>query len=268
MLAIQAQTSFAHGDLHERILLISEEIESAPDNSTLYFERGKLYFYHEQYLLSVDDLDKAGELGYNDFLHDLFYAKAYQKLNNNTKAIFYTDKILSYDSKNVNAIKIKAEVLFKQKEFETSALFFQQLINKSKRTLPENYTQAAKAYHNCTGKKMRMQCYVVLDKGINTLGELPTLLKEKIRYYKKDKLFPEALLVQKEIIKNSQRKETAYFEAALLAIAMKDSAVAKQYLKQSENALFALPKRIQLNKSMQSLLASISKQKNLLTNKH
>ena len=49
-------SSFAHGDLDERILEVTEEIKASQDSAYLYFKRGKLYFQHEEYEKSIADL--------------------------------------------------------------------------------------------------------------------------------------------------------------------------------------------------------------------
>ena len=45
----------AHGDLHKRILNVTEEIQKNPDSANLYFKRGKLYYQHNNYINSLKD---------------------------------------------------------------------------------------------------------------------------------------------------------------------------------------------------------------------
>jgi len=259
---------FGHGDLHERILIITEKINASPDSASLYFERAKLYFYHEQFSLSLSDLDETGKLGFEDPLRDLFYAKANQKLNKHETTLVYTDKILAYDSLNVNAIKIKAEVLFAQEQFLDSALAYEKLINTSRRTLPENYLNASKAWRNSDSQKEQKNAIHIIDRGISELGSLPVFLKRQKEYYLEDKNYEEALRIQEIIISASRRKETAFLKAAEIAILKKDFERANDYLSKSEEAFKKLPRRIQGNKAMKILKTSIQNNKILLTNKH
>jgi len=260
--------NFGHGDLHERILLLSEKIVSNPDSASLYFERAKLYFYHKEFSLSIDDLNSSGKLGYEDPLKDLFYAKANQKLNNYNKTLKYTSKILAEDTANVNAIKIQAEVFFDQENYLQSANAYDNLINSSRRTLPENYLNASDAWRLCSSKIDQKKAIDILDRGMEELGELPVFLTRKKEYFIQDNQMQKALDVQKTIIHSSQRKEKKYLEAAEIAMMMGNTEQANVYLKEAENAFNKLPPRLKSNKAMKELFASIQNTKILLSNKH
>jgi len=250
-------SSYAHGDLHERIVKMSEQIELHQDSASLYFERAKLYFYHEQFDLSITDLDSADQLGLDDPLKDLFYAKANQSLKNYTQTLQFTDKIIQADPINVNAIKIKAEVLFEQGNFLESAHAYERLLKTARRTLPENFLNAAKSWRQCSTPKDKDNAIDVLNRGMEELGTLPMFLKKKKDYYLEDKQYNKAYAVQIRIIENVQRKETALFQAAEIAMLKEDYVLAQSYIEKSEQAFYALPKRIQVNKAMQSLKTSI-----------
>lgn len=262
------QTSFGHGDLHERILLVSQEIKTHPDSASLYFKRAKLYFHHNEFDLSILDLDQAAHLGFHDPLIDLFYAKANQKLQKHDSALFYTNKILRNDTSNVNAIKIQAQVLFAQKDFTKSGIAYENLINKSRRTLPENYLNASMAWRNSSDEEEKINAYSIIDRGMNELGNLPVFFQRKKEFYLEDNLFEDALLIQDQIIELSVRKEIAFMEAAEIAIKMKNFSLANIYLKKSELALNKLPKRLKETTAMKMLKKAIEKNKLQLSTKN
>lgn len=45
-----------HGDVHESIVMISQEIEAKPGDATLRFERASLYAQHEEFAKALEDL--------------------------------------------------------------------------------------------------------------------------------------------------------------------------------------------------------------------
>ncbi len=258
-----SQVLFAHGDLHERILLLTSEINAKPNDANLYFERAKLYFYHNEFNLSILDLDTSDKLGLKDPLTHLFYAKAHQKLNNHKVALAYAEQILAHDSKNVNALKIKAQVQHSLEKYAESAESYALLINTTKRALPENYLDGAKSWIDANNTT---KAILLIDQGIHDLGELPAFLRKKKEYLVENEMYKDAFLVQKLIIANAQRKERAHYEAAEIALLLKDFDLAAKHLNKSEKAFHALPIRIQNNKAMRELAASIKNTKTKLSN--
>ena len=112
----------AHGDLHERILKISEEIKVNPDSAILYFKRGKLFYQHNNFKNSLKDLNKSADLGYFNLEQDFLFAKNYYKLKKYRSSLHFTAKILKVQPNNVNAYKLVGKVYFKRSS--TSAFYF------------------------------------------------------------------------------------------------------------------------------------------------
>src|SRR3954468_20383167 len=61
LLAFSA-AAFGHGDLHERITALSEQIAAAPGKADLYLQRGEVYRNHEDWDLALADYDRADQL--------------------------------------------------------------------------------------------------------------------------------------------------------------------------------------------------------------
>ena len=61
--------AFGHGDLHKRIVAMSEKIDKDPSNPNLYFKRGRLYQQHDDFTNSLADYLKAESLGFNDKIY-------------------------------------------------------------------------------------------------------------------------------------------------------------------------------------------------------
>lgn len=209
-----SKQSFGHGDLHERIIKVSQEIESHSDSAYLYFKRGKLYFYHEDYNEALADLQKAKSLKYIDHYCDLFLAKTYLNLNKPDYAIEITENILVEDSVNVHAYKTKANAHLVKKDYEKAANAFQKILIYSKRTFPENYLDLSSAWEKLNTKKGNTKAIASMQDGILEFGPLIILQQKLKSLYVQDDDFENAFNIQKEIVARSQRKEFALFEAA------------------------------------------------------
>lgn len=248
-----SQNCSAHGDLDERIAMVSEEIKLASDSAYLYFKRGKLYFEHEEYKKSINDLDQATALGYSDQFCDLLYAKSYHKLENYKAGLKHIDRVLIQDESKVIAIKIKASILFDQKDYQQAALLHEKVIEHSIRTLPANYISASKSWELSATEIGYKKSIEIIEKGIKDLGPLFSFYHRIKELHLRNKAYEEALEVQKIIIKNSNRKETSFFQAAEICLLSKNKTQAKNYLAESLKALKKLPPRIRGNKSMKTL---------------
>ena len=251
------QSIFAHGDLHERIVEVTEEIKVQPDSSFLYFKRGKLYFQHKDYKEAIQDIFTANDLGFEDAQCDLIMAKSNKALLDYHEAHLYLDKILKKTPNHVIALKTSAEIYFEQREYEKAAINFEKVIEFAIKTNAHNYLQAHRAWKELDTFEADRKANEVLEKGIEELGSIFTLLEEQKRFHLARKNYEKAILIQEQIIEMSFRKETAYFQAAELCSYLPDEIKKKQYLQNSLNAIFALPPRKQQNKAMVQLRRSI-----------
>jgi len=250
--------------LDERIAATTQEIEMTPDSAFLYFKRGKLYFEHQEYIEAITDLEDAKKLGYKDFYCDLVFAKSLQKMERYDKALQYVNEVLAKDGSKVIAIKIKADILFDQKKYKAAALEYEKVIEKSIRTLPENYIAASKSWELLQTEEGGKKSISILEKGIEDLGPLFSFYNRMIEIHISDSSYIAALQVQKQLINLSNRKETGYFKAAEICMLLKDKNKTEQYLNLSLEAIKKLPARIKGNKSMRELKLQIENTKTQL----
>jgi tetratricopeptide (TPR) repeat protein len=54
--------AWAHGDLHDRIVALTKEIEQSPTNAALYFQRGECHRNHQEWKEAVADFDRVAQL--------------------------------------------------------------------------------------------------------------------------------------------------------------------------------------------------------------
>ncbi len=260
--------NYAHGDLHERIVEVTNEINVQPDSSFLYFKRGKLYFQHKDYKEAIQDMFTANDLGFEDVQCDLIMAKSNQELLDYQEARLYLNKILKETPTHVIALKTNAEIYFQQKEYEEAATNFEKVIEHAIKTTPHNYLQAHRAWKEINTYTADRKANEVLEKGIEEFGAIYTLLFEQRMFHESRNNYEKALLVQEQIIELSKRKEVAYFDAAELCRYISNESRKRQYLEQSLNAIFELPPRKQNTTAMINLKRSIELQLGMVGENH
>jgi len=254
------QAGMAHGDFHERLKKVTKEITMNQDSAFLFFKRGKLYFHHEEYPAALEDLKQATTLGLEDTFCDLLYAKTYQQLDSLERALEYVEKIVKKDADNVIAIKTKAQLFFEQQNYQLSALAYEEVIVKSRRTVPENYLDAAKSWELVNTSEGKTNALKILQQGISQIGPLFAFYIKTRDIHIQDDAFEKAIIVQNKLIELSNRKEKALYEAAEICLRFNDKKAAKEYLILGLEAVEKLPLRIQKNKAVTALQLKIEEQ--------
>ena len=258
------QKIVAHGDIHERILLVTKEIKIHPDSSYLYLKRAKLRYQHESFKKSITDLKKSEMLGYNSVEQKLLFAMDYFKLNDLQKTLFYTDHILSQNTENVHAIKIEAETNYKLGNYYKAAVSYEKIIEYATQSFPENYIDASKAWELVNTEETYYQAILILQKGIEKQGQLITLYNRLIELAIGHNDYRFAIYQQLEIIKLSPRKEVAYYKLNELHLINNDRDKALESLKLAELHYNKLPSRTKNTPFMKDLIIKIRSKKNEL----
>ncbi len=251
---------FSHGDIHERIVEVTKAIEVAPDSAYLYFKRGKLYYQHNSFKRSIADLDRSKVLGFVNVEQKLLFGKAYFGLKEYDKSMSFCDEILTDDPKNVRAIKLKARIYFEEGKFTNSALTFEELIQYSSQSFPDNYVDASKAWEALNNKEGFQRATAIINKGITKLGHLVSLYHRLIEMAVLQKDYFSAIDVQIKIIKLSPRKETAYYKLSELYVLNNNSEEAQASLNLAKEHYNNLPVRLQNTLHMKELIENIRSQ--------
>ena len=256
--------SFAHGDLHERIVKVTKEIKAAPDSVYLYLKRGKLYYQHESYQKSINDLNTSKSLGYNSVEQNLLFAKAYLKLEDYKTSLSYSENILSKDSENVHAHKIKAHALLKLEKFYHSAESFEAVINYATQSFPQNYIDASMAWEFINNDEGNQRANSIIEKGIENLGHLISLYNRLIDLSIKQKNYDVAITKQHRVISLSPRKESAYYKLCELYLLNNNTEKALESLNIAKEHYNNLSVRLQQTSFMKELIANITSKESLL----
>ncbi len=247
----------AHGDLDLRIQAMTAAITSFPDSSELYFKRGKLRFQHEEYQASISDINISIEKGYVNELQQIYLAKSQYQLKEYKKAQLHLDQFLKDDPENVVGLKLKGRILYAQGEFEASAHCFEDVIQLTIKSLPENYLEAVQSWNASSYPDKYNKEVSILELGLKNLGPIITLQNKLIEIHLQNSDKESALALQFKIIDRTKRKESAYFKLAEMYIELGEKENAKKALDKSKTELEKLPVRIRRNAAMKTLLDKI-----------
>tara|TARA_R110002111_G_scaffold111950_1_gene171696 strand:+ start:312 stop:1172 length:861 start_codon:yes stop_codon:yes gene_type:complete len=256
----------AHGDLLKRILSLTEEIKVHSDSANLYFKRGKLYYQHNDFNNSLEDFKSSQKLGFNSNEQYFFLAKNHSKLNHFNTSKRYIDKILKVQPNNVNAFKLLGQINFKKRKFKKSAWAYEKVIMFSKKTFPENYLDASKAWYALRTENGTERAQSLLIKGIKEMGDNIVLYHKLILINVDLGDYSSAIKFQKKVIDFSPRKERSYLKLANLQFlqenyteAIKSLAIAKKYYSD-------LPSRIKNTKFMKEFYSELELKENMFKN--
>ena len=251
------QPVYGHGDLHERILATSQEIEAHPDSSFLYLKRGELYYQHIEYKKAIKDFKKCSSQGYVSTRLHLGYAKAYKgmgKLNKAKEALF---TILFEDEEDVRALRLLGSVFFKMGRYEEAAKAFEKVIQFADKTFTENYLEASFAWEKVESPLGMENAMKVIRTGIYHLGELMVFYDRLVELALKNQDYAAALEYQNKLIDLSNRKERVYYQRAKIQLEKGDKIAAKEDLNLATQAIEKLPARLKNIKSIKELESDI-----------
>ncbi len=263
-IVIFCTAGMSHGDLDQRIIDATLEINEDPNNATLYFKRGKLYFQHQEYKNSVLDLSIAENKGFKEAELYLFISKSYFVLDDFENAELNLKKFYAIDSLHIVAHKLEAKIELAKGNFEKSALEFEYVIDYAKIPLPENYIDAANSWLATKTTEGLDKAITILKKGLIDIGPLYTLNIKIIDSYIEYKLYKEAITHLESIIPSRNRKETSYYKLYELYIMQGDEYSATLCLELALKSWNKLPQRVKKNSAMIALHEKI--QNNLSSN--
>lgn len=251
-------STHAHGDLHERILIVTKEIKAHPDSAYLYLKRGELLYQHEEYKKALKDFKKSEKLGYADSRLLFAISLAEYKRGRTDVALAEVNELIRRDPDHVKALRLKGQILFDMEQFAVAAGTFEEVILRSETTLPENYLEASYAWENSGIQKGNERAIVIIHTGMQTIGPLRTFLDRLVEISLRNQDFDAAIGYQTEIIGQSERKEWAYYQRALTYIMKGDMVLARADLQAADTEILRLPQRLQSQKNVLDLKEKIT----------
>ena len=201
---------FAHGDLHEQIVAISQRIKAEPGNAQLIFRRAELYREHEQWSEAAADYDRAGILAPGLEAVNLGRGKLYLATGKLDAARAQLDLVLKARPSHVDALATRAQVLQSMGEPLAAAVDYAQAITLAAAPEPDLYLGRARALSDANPAQVEeaLRC---LDAGIARLGKLPTLFLAAIDLEIDHGRF-DAALARLDDFRDGQTRQEAWLE--------------------------------------------------------
>ena len=197
----------AHGDLHEQILAVTEQIAKDPKNSELYLKRGELHRMHQEWDLAQADYDHAVDLNPSLAVIDFTRGRMFLEANWPNSAKVCLDRFLLKHTNHVEGFIARARTLVKLEKPLDAARDFTTAIRYAPAGRPELYIERAQALTGA-GDRHYAEALRGLDEGIERLGPLVTIQLHAIDLELKRKQFDAALARLEKISAQSPRKET------------------------------------------------------------
>ena len=247
----------AHGDLDKRISVISEEIKKTPDSALLYYKRSQLYYQHNEFKKSIDDLKKSDRLGFDNNEQYFLYARNYFKLNKFNLSLKHVRKFLKIQPNHLKGLQLVGKIYFAKSEFEKSARAFEKVIANSRKTLPENYIEASEAWYALRTETGIQKSKQMLIKGIMDLGDNIVIYQTLISNAIDQEEYIFAIEYQKKVIEFSPRKERAYLKLSEIHLLDKNYLEAELSLNNAKKHYLKLPLRIKNSKFMREFYSEL-----------
>jgi predicted Zn-dependent protease len=197
----------AHGDLHEQIRAVTEQIAKDPKNSELYLKRGELHRAHQEWDEAQADYDHALALNPGLTVIDFTRGRMFLEANWPRSAKVCLDRFLRKHTNHVEGFTARARTLVKLEKPLDAARDFTTAIGFAPTGRPELYIERAQALASA-GDKHYAEALRGLDEGIERLGPLVTIQLHAIDLELRRKQFDAALGRLEKIAVQSPRKET------------------------------------------------------------
>ena len=120
--------ALGHGDVHQRIDIVTEEIALDSMNGHLFVKRASLYLEDGDFMNTVLDLETAVSLTSEDFPPYLMAsANMYHKLGAYDAALKYIDRFLEMKNIHVLGFRTKANILQSKGDIDAAIKYETQL---------------------------------------------------------------------------------------------------------------------------------------------
>jgi tetratricopeptide (TPR) repeat protein len=195
----------AHGDVHERINLITAQIKQSPSNAPLYFERAELYRVDGDFTNALADLDHAALFDPSLKRVDFCRGRVLFESGRAREALAPLNKYLAARPEDAEAYTTRGRALRKVGNFKPATEDYTTAIALTRLPSPELYIERAECFR---GLGKLEEAIRGLDEGIRKLGPLVTFELPAIDLEVALKRYDAALARIDTVSARWQRKET------------------------------------------------------------
>ncbi len=194
----------AHGDVHDRIVLLTQQISQSPTNASLYFNRAELYRIDGDFTNALTDLRRTAALDASLRRVDFCLGLVHFEANQPQAALPPLNRYLARPQKDQEAYTVRARVLAKLGQHQAATDDYATAIGFGSAN-PELFIERAAAFRSMGKPEEALR---TLDMGIKRLGPLVTFELPAIEVEVSMKRFDDALARIDAVSARLQRKET------------------------------------------------------------
>ena len=223
-----AANVFAHGDVHDRIVALTQQIAQSSSNAaSLYFQRAELYRIDGDFTNALVDLARVEKLDPSVVRVGYCRGRVLFEANRLQEALPPLDKYLAGKPKDADAYTVRARTLKKLGRFQAAVDDYTVAIAQSTPG-PEMFIERAEAYR---GMGKPDAAIGSLEEGIRKMGPLVTLQLPAIDLEVSLKRYDAALARIDTVSARLQRKETWLVRRAdVLRQAQREEEARKTYM--------------------------------------
>jgi tetratricopeptide (TPR) repeat protein len=201
---VGALTLLGHGGFHERIASLTEAVEKTPADPGLRFELANLHAQHGDLKLALEQLDRVDALAPGKFLTDLLRGEAYLVARDYQKAKAALDRQVTAHPENGRGLLIRARVERQLRKDSAWLADYREALRRTAAPEPDLVQEVADAL---ASQGLQGEAARVLDKGIEKLGKIPSLVLRALDLEIATKQFDAALRRVAEAQKEAPRPE-------------------------------------------------------------
>jgi predicted Zn-dependent protease len=164
-----ALPAMSHGDLHERIQAVTEQIAKSSNPAPLYLERAGLHAAHEEWPAAASDYDRAEALQADPVLVWLGRGKLRLATGHPADACATLDRLLAREPRHVDALVTRARAKAALKDTDGAANDYTTAITASARPEPEYFLERSSVLAGATPPRWD-EAIRGLDQGLQQLG--------------------------------------------------------------------------------------------------
>ncbi len=248
--------AFGHGEIHEQIQEVTQQIEKDSTNALLYLRRAELYRYHHDWDAAFSDYDQAERLDASLDIVDLGRGKALFEAGMVRKAKTVLDRFLIGQPDNVEGLLTRARTQVQLEQYLSAAVDYTQAITHSSDARPEYYLERARALVK-EGADYLSAALRGIDEGLARLGAIVTLQLFAIDLQIEMQDYDGALERLESIAQQSPRKERWLFRRGEILLQAGRAEAAYTCFQQALHELSGLPEHVKKRKATQELEQNI-----------
>ncbi len=172
---------WAHGDLHQRIQILTNKIKIDNKDPELFLKRAELYRQHQEWSSAIKDFKKVRELNPQHPLLSYLFGKLLIEANKPIEAKKELDQFIKLNPNHGPAFLYRARTWVKLKNKQEAEKDYNQAIHFFSPPEPDLYLERANIVFSM-GKPFQEKALQGLDEGIKTIGPIVTLINQAINF--------------------------------------------------------------------------------------